>query len=123
MTMTTTGIARNTVMVFLKHLNAEDFEAARRCTDDHLRFEGVLGSSREGYEAYFRDMEKLKIKFHVLKTFADGDDVCVLCNVTFSGVTMYSCGWYKVEYNKICSIKVVYDPRPLLVHMIKKDGS
>jgi predicted SnoaL-like aldol condensation-catalyzing enzyme len=123
MTMTTTGIARNTVMAFLKHLNAEEFEEARLCADDHLRFEGVLGRSREGYEAYFRDMERLKIKFHVLKTFADGDDVCVLYNVTFSGVTMYSCGWYKVEYNKISAIRVVYDPRPLLVHMVKKDGS
>ena len=36
MTMTTTGVTRNTVMSFIKHLNDEDFKAARKCVDDDL---------------------------------------------------------------------------------------
>ena len=113
--MTTTASAKYTVMSFLKHLNEEDFEAARKCTDDDLKFEGVLGS-RDGADAYFTDMEKMKFKYHLLKTFADGTDVCVLYDVAMGGITLFCCGWYQVEHHKIISIKVVFDPRPLLHH-------
>jgi hypothetical protein len=119
MTMTTTGNAKNTVMSFLKYMNEENFEGAQRCTDDDLKFEGVMGS-RDGADAYFDDMKNMKLKYHLLKTFADGEDVCVLYDITMSGITIYSSGLYRVENNKITSIKVVFDPRPLLVHAAKK---
>jgi hypothetical protein len=95
-------------------MNEEDFTAARKFTDDGLTFEGVMGS-REGAEVYFTDMERMKIKYHILKTFADGEDVCLLYDINISGITIFTCGWYRVEHNKIISIKVVFDPRPLLV--------
>jgi hypothetical protein len=114
MTMTTTGNAKNTVMSFIKHMNEEDFTAARKFTDDGLKFDGVMGS-RDGADAYFQDMERMKFKYHILKTFADGEDVCLLYDITMSGITIFTCGWYRVEHNKITSIKVVFDPRPLLV--------
>jgi len=113
--MTTTTAAKHTVMSFLKCLNEEDFAAARKCTDDGLQFEGVLGS-RSGAEAYFDDMKTMRLKYHLLKTFADGDDVCVFYDVTMIGITIFCCGWYRVEHHKIISIKVVFDPRPLLHH-------
>jgi limonene-1,2-epoxide hydrolase len=118
MTMTTTGSARNTVMSFIKHMNDEDFNAAKKCTDDNLKFDGVMGS-RDGADAYFNDMQHMKFKYHVLKTFADGDDVCLLYNITMAGVTIFTCGWYHVEHNKIASIKVIFDPRPLLAQSKK----
>ena len=113
--MTTTANAKYTVMSFLKCLNEEDFEAARKYADDDMNFDGVMGS-RNGAEAYFEDMKKMKFKYHLLKTFADGDDVCILYDITMSGITIFTCGWYKVEHHKITSIKVVFDPRPLLHH-------
>jgi limonene-1,2-epoxide hydrolase len=119
MTMTTTANAMNTVMSFIKHLNEENFDAARKCVDDDLKFEGVMGS-RDGADAYFEDMKKMKFKYHVLKTFVDGDDVCLFYDISMSGITIFSCGWYKVEYNKICSFKVLFDPRPLLHQAAKK---
>ena len=61
MAMTTTANAKNTVMSFIKHLNEENFDAARKCTDDNLKFEGVMGT-REGADAYFEDMKKMKFK-------------------------------------------------------------
>ncbi|MDB5152219.1 MAG: nuclear transport factor 2 family protein, partial [Mucilaginibacter sp.] len=51
-TLTTTTTAKNTVMAFIKHLNEEDFNAARRCTNEGIKFEGVLGT-RDGADAYF----------------------------------------------------------------------
>ncbi len=119
MTMTTTTNAKNTVMAFIKHLNEEDFNAARRCTNEGMKFQGVLGT-RDGADAYFEDMEHMKLKYHLLKTFADGEDVCLFYDITMSGITIFSCGWYRVENNKISSIKVVFDPRPVLAQSAKK---
>jgi predicted SnoaL-like aldol condensation-catalyzing enzyme len=117
--MTTTTHAKNTVMSFIKFLNEENFDAARKCTDDNLKFEGVMGT-RDGADAYFEDMKKMKFKYHILKTFADGDDVCLFYDITMSGVTLFCSGWYKVEHNKINWFKVVFDPRPLLHQAAKK---
>lgn len=116
--MTTTGNAKNAVMAFIKYLNEENFNAARRCTDESLKFEGVMGS--RGADDYFADMQQMKLKYHLLKTFADGEDVCVIYDITMSGVKVFSCGWYRVENNRITSIKVVFDPRPMLAHSTKK---
>jgi hypothetical protein len=46
----------------------------------------------------------------------DGEDVCALYDLTFSkpAVTLFACGWYHVNRGKIDSIKVIFDPRPLL---------
>ena len=117
--MTTTGNAKNAVMAFIKYLNEENFNAARRCTDESLKFEGVMGS-RDGADDYFADMQQMKLKYHLLKTFADGEDVCVIYDITMSGVKVFSCGWYRVENNRITSIKVVFDPRPMLAHSARK---
>jgi limonene-1,2-epoxide hydrolase len=119
MTMTTTTSAMNTVMSFIRHLNEENFDAARKCVDDDFKFDGVMGS-RDGADVYFEDMKKMKFKYHVLKTFVDGDDVCLMYDINMSGITIFSCGWYKVEHNKITSFKVVFDPRPLLHQTAKK---
>ncbi|MDO3626477.1 nuclear transport factor 2 family protein [Mucilaginibacter sp. BT774] len=113
--MTTTASAKYTVMSFLKSLNEEEFDNARKYADEDLKFEGVLGS-RNGADAYFEDMKKMKFKYHLLKTFADGTDVCVLYDIDMGGITVFCCGWYQVEHHKITSIKVVFDPRPLLHH-------
>lgn len=113
--MTTTASAKYTVMSFLKCLNEEDFDGARKCVDDDLKFDGVMGA-RSGADAYFNDMKDMKLKYHLLKTFADGTDVCVLYDVTMDGISIFSCGWYQVEHHKIISIRVVFDPRPLLHH-------
>jgi limonene-1,2-epoxide hydrolase len=122
MTMTTTTSAMNTVMSFIRHLNGEDFDAARKCVDDDLKFEGVIGS-RNGADVYFEDMKKMKLKYHVLKTFADGEDVCLMYDISMSGITIFSCGWYKVEHNRITSFRVVFDPRPLLHQSVKNSSS
>jgi hypothetical protein len=94
-------------------INNEDFENARKLVHIDFKFDGVLGS-RDGAEAYFRDMEKMKLKYDVKKIFADGDDVCVLYNLDMSGVSVFCCGWYQVVQEKIKFLKVVFDPRPVL---------
>jgi len=114
--MTTTDHALSTkelVSSFIKALNEEDFATARSYVYDNFSFDGVLGS-RDSADAYFKDMEKMRFKYDIKKTFTDGDDVCLLYDINMQGTNIFTCGWYKVQNGKIKSLKVVFDPRPVL---------
>jgi tRNA G37 N-methylase TrmD len=105
--------AKEAVMSCIEAINEEDFTTARKYVSDDMVFQGVLGS-RDGAEAYFNDMEKMKLKYNVKKVFVDDNDVCLLYDLTMSGLTIFGCGWYHVMDDKIVSLKVVFDPRPVL---------
>ncbi len=101
------------VSSFLASINEEDFAAAKACVTDDMKFEGVLGF-RDGADAYFSDMEKMKLKYEIKKMIAEGNDVCVLYDIDMSGEKINTFGWYHVKHGKIGYIKVVFDPRPIL---------
>jgi len=108
-----TSQSEKVVNAFIKAINDEDFITARKYVNDNLKFDGVLGS-RDGADIYFSDMERMKFKYNVKKVFADENDVCLLYDINMGGATIFTCGWYKLENGKISSLKVVFDPRPLL---------
>ena len=105
--------SKETVLSFIAFLNEEDFSSAKELASDDLYFDGVL-AKRDGKTAYFNDMEKMKMKYDVVKVFVDGNDVCLLSNVTSGGTSMFTCSWYQLKDGKISSLKVVFDPRPAL---------
>jgi predicted ester cyclase len=107
------GSANDVVLSFIKALNEEDFATARNCADDDLKFIGVLGH-RDGADAYFTDMQRMKLKYDIKRVFSDGDDVCIFFDIEMGNTTIFSCGWYHVIDGKINSIRVIFDPRPLL---------
>jgi hypothetical protein len=110
---TTTTNTKDVVMSCIEALNNEQFKLASNYMSDDMVFSGVL-VTRNGAEAYMKDMEKMKLKYNVKKTFVDGDDVCILSDLTMSGITLFCCSWYHVKNNKINSLRVVFDPRPVL---------
>jgi hypothetical protein len=112
-TVTLISSPKEIVMSCIGALNEEDFTRARSYVSDTMKFEGVLGS-RDGADAYFNDMKKMKLKYEIKKVFEDSNDVCLLYNLDISGVSIFCCGWYHVEDGKIDSLKVVFDPRPVL---------
>jgi len=105
--------AREIVLSCVQAINEQDFKIARTYVSDDMQFIGVMGS-RDGAQAYFDDMEKMKLKYNVRKVFADEQDVCLFYDLLISGKTIFGCGWYHVEEEKITSLKVLFDPRPLL---------
>jgi hypothetical protein len=107
------------VLSFIKLINEERFEEARKLAQDNMTFKGVLGS-RNGADAYFNDMKNMKLKYKVIKAFEDGNDVCVFYDLDMSGLTIFGCGWYQVEEGKVTTLKVIFDPRPVLEQADKK---
>jgi len=102
------------VKQFLSALNDDDFTLAKNFAADDMQFIGVLGS-RDGANAYFADMEHIRLKYDIIKTFTGDDDVCVWYNIAMPGGTnVLSSGWYAIQNGKIQTIKVLFDPRPVL---------
>ncbi|MDJ1495410.1 nuclear transport factor 2 family protein [Cytophagaceae bacterium DM2B3-1] len=110
---------KETVLSFIEALNKEDFALARRLVHDDLTFIGALGT-RNGADAYFADMERMKMKYVIQRAFVEGNDVCLLYDFTIDGITVFGCGWYQLIDNRIRSFKVIFDPRPLLEGVNKK---
>ena len=105
--------AKKVVLAFIDAMNKEDFATARKYLTADMTFKGVLGS-RDGAEAYMNDMEKMKFKYDLKKTIAEGDDVCLFYDIDMGRVTVFGSGWYQVKDGKISSFRVIFDPRPVL---------
>jgi limonene-1,2-epoxide hydrolase len=118
----TTISSKETVLLFINAMNAEDFEAARKYVSDDLKFIGVMGT-RDGADAYFKDMSKMKFKYDLKKVFTEGDDVCLWYDINMGGKTIFTSGWYHVEDGKVEWFKVLFDPRPLLEQTPKKEAA
>ena len=118
--ISTANKAKELVTTFVKALNKEDFESARACLREDMVFDGVLGH-RDGADSYINDMKKMKFKYKIKKSFADGNDVCLLYDIDMGGKeTIFTCGWYQLKNDKTKSLKVVFDPRPVLEKQDKK---
>lgn len=108
--MTSTG---ELVLDFIQAVNAEAFDTAREYTSNDLKFIGVMGS-RNGADAYFNDMKHMKFKYDIKKVLADDDDVCLFFDINMGNVTVFSCGWYHIKNGRIDTIRVLFDPRPVI---------
>jgi hypothetical protein len=104
--------AKLVVLRLGKAINEQNFQTARTCVADDMRYEGPFGT-RVGAEAYLGEIERLGLKFHILRIFANREDVCVLYNIDAAGVTLFACGWFQMKDGKVGSLKVTFDPRPL----------
>jgi len=108
--------AKETVVSFLEALNRMDLQMARGFLDDRLSFTAPDGAPVQGADAYLAGWKPLGLSYAIRKAFADGEDVCVLYDIHFSRppVTLFACGYYQLKAGKVASIKVIFDPRPLL---------
>jgi ketosteroid isomerase-like protein len=105
--------AKELVLDLIHALNEEDFDSARSCITEDFTFVGVMGT-RKGADSYIEDMKKIKIKYKIHKVLAEGGDVCVLCDYTMDGKTIFGCSWYELRDGQLSSLRSIFDPRPLL---------
>ena len=102
---------------FLNALNGNDPKVARSHLADNVQFSAPDGEPVYGADAYLEGRKKLGLNYGIDKVFVSGEeDVCVLYDLRFDKppLTIVGCGLYHVSNGKIDSIKVIFDPRPLL---------
>jgi SnoaL-like domain len=110
---TVTDHAKEIVLDLGKAINEGNFHLARKYVSDDMRYVGPFGT-REGAEAYLEEIERLRLKFDIQKLFAQDNDVCALYDITVAGIKIFACGWFQIKSGKVTSLRVVFDPRPLL---------
>lgn len=104
---------QNTAEQFIQYLNEENFEKAESCLDPDFKFIGVLGK-RDNASVYIKDMKQMKFKYKILKAFTSGEDVCFWYTIDMGENAVEASGWYQIKDGKIHTLKVLFDPRPLL---------
>ncbi|HTF82431.1 MAG TPA: nuclear transport factor 2 family protein [Cytophagales bacterium] len=101
------------VLAFVNALNEEDFVTAKSFLNTDFVFKGPL-ATREGADVYIQDMEKMRLKYQVDKTFVNDQEVCLIYKVTIGGISLPTCGLYLLKDQKLSSLTVFFDPRPAL---------
>src|SRR5712692_4390110 len=100
-----------------------DFAAARKLLHDNLFFHGPLETfdSPEPYLESLKKLHNIIQRIDMKKTFADGNDVCVLYDMVTNtpAGTAFIAEWYQVKGNKIAAIQVVFDARPFAAMFAK----
>jgi ketosteroid isomerase-like protein len=92
-----------------------DFSRARELLQDDVWFTGPIGtvSDAGSYIASPRQLSGISTGVGKQKVFADGDDVCVIYDLTTAPVpSSRTCEWYQVRDGKVASVSVVFDARP-----------
>ena len=118
--MNPTQDAKEIVMAYIKALDSQDFESARRCLSDSLLVKGPAGEAFRSPDEFISMMRKQQGRYDIKKAFVDGDDVCLLYDFITGTVTVFFSSWYKVRNGKISEIQTVFDPRPFIAMQDKK---
>jgi limonene-1,2-epoxide hydrolase len=103
---------KQTIEGLANAFNDENFRLAREYVSDSIEVSNPVVSHHNA-EAYFEEAERLHVKFKIIKILVDGDEACVMYDVTHADVTTFAIGWFQVKDGKIASMRVVFDPRPL----------
>jgi hypothetical protein len=109
--------AKEIVMEYLQTLiERRDFKSARSYVKDNVSYVSPLNSFDRA-EPYLKYNESLHLpKPDIKKVFTDGDDVCLLYEMTLTTppTTFPVSFWAHVDDGKISSIRLVFDPRPFI---------
>ena len=96
---------------------AGDFTRLRSVLADDVTFDGPLGHADNAEEciAGLRRMSEIVTDIVIRKTFVDGADVLTWFDLhTARTGPLPTVNWRHVQEGKITSIRVTFDPRPLV---------
>lgn len=106
-----------TVSTYVKAWTSGDFDTTRSTLADDVSFVGPLGTA-DGIEECMNGLQGLKQiveSSEQQQVIVDGDDVCLIYDLaTTKFGTIPTAGWFQLRDGKITSIRVFFDPRPLM---------
>ena len=103
--------AKGVVLSYIRSLDTREYEAAGKYLSDHVRVIGPSGESFKEPGEFVDMLRQYRGKYDMKKVFVEGNDVCLLYDLTTPSATVYMCSWYQVRRGRIASIRTVFDPR------------
>jgi ketosteroid isomerase-like protein len=117
MTLTTTTEPAHVAKAYFDAWTSNDMDSFRELLAEGVTFDGPLATSANADEAV-AGMTKLAAmteRIDIRKRCVDAEDVITWFDLHLEGVEpMPVANWTRVENGKIVSIRVVFDPRPML---------
>lgn len=95
---------------YIVALDRQEYEAAVKLIDEHVRIIGPAGESFGGPKGFISMMKKFPGRYDIKKMFLDGDEACLLYDFILKDATVYMCSWYRVSNEKINYIRTIFDP-------------
>jgi len=95
-----------------------DFATTRSLVHDTMIFVGPLATVHGGdeYVAGLAPLSAIVTEVKTRVTFVEGDDVCIIYDLVTNtpAGTIPTVGWYQIKQGKVSSLRVFFDPRPLV---------
>ena len=106
-------------LFLLDAINNEDYKNAKKCLHSAFVYKDPFIKTT-GAETFLEVMKKRNLKYQLLKVFATDQDVCLVYNL-LDGMdqVVTASGIYHFKDDKIESLEMVYDPRPLIDSVMK----
>lgn len=114
----TMGNARDVVDRYFTALRDKDFITMRALLHDDVSFAGPLGTT-DGADDYIGAMKGVTAEMTGVERralFGEGEDVCQIYDLVLAkpDVTLPVAQWLKVRDGRIASVRLFFDPRPLV---------
>ena len=103
--------AKDIVQEYITKLDNFEYENAKIYLSDKIKISGPAGEQFTNPDDFITMLENFKGKYDVQKVFFDDNEVCVLYNLRTDSVVTFMSSWYKIESEKIISIKTIFDSK------------
>ena len=108
--MPTKSSSLDVVMAYINALDNGNYDGALNRLDPNVRIGGPAGETFGKPYDFVEMLRKYRGRYDIKKSFADGDDVCLLYDLKTNGPTIFMSSWYQVKLGRIISIRTVFDP-------------
>jgi ketosteroid isomerase-like protein len=110
--------AREVIDRYFTALKQKDFATMRTLLHDDVSFRGALGTTATA-EEYIKGIEQITASMASVErrvVVAEGEDVFQVYDLVLAtpAVTLPIAQWLKVRDNRIATVQVFFDPRPLV---------
>lgn len=109
--------AQAIALAYLDAVSTKDLDACGKLLAPDVQFKGPASAYTGAADilAAFRRLSSIHVRNEVVRTFVDGDEVCVIYDfVTDTMGSMPTIEWLTIRDNRIASIRLYYDQVPWL---------
>ena len=98
--MKTNSNATEIVLSYSKALDKGEYDAAGKYINDSVTIKGPAGETFGKPGEFIKMLRQYRGRYELKKTFADGDDVCLLYDLVTPAAKVFMCSWLNLPIEK-----------------------